>query len=105
LSIDDPINHSTHRLALNKRHPQPLATLSPASACTSTSFSQALLSPVRYLVLVEPRLPGTLRFRLSCCGFDSSARPCDDSGRALSSSLTLAGLFRPFTRYMEESSR
>ena len=45
LSIDDPINHSFHRLALKKGQPRVLAILPPVLTYVSTSFGHALPGP------------------------------------------------------------
>ena len=44
-SIDEPINHSSQRLALNKGHPRALVTFTPVLAHGLTSFGHALLGP------------------------------------------------------------
>ena len=45
LSIDEPINQSTHRLALHKGQPRELATLPPVFPHALTSFAQAVPLP------------------------------------------------------------
>ncbi len=53
LSIDEPINQSTHRLALHKGQPRALATLPPVFPHGLTSFDQAMQLPSEI-----PRLSG-----------------------------------------------
>jgi hypothetical protein len=45
LSIDEPINQATHRIALHKGQPRELATLPPVFPHGLTSFDQAMLPP------------------------------------------------------------